>query len=414
MTATVDRRSVGTTAGASRAARARRRAGRGPDRRRRHELPRLPAARRRPARRRRRRRASSTRGPGRCRPASRRRSCSSPASASRCSPAASIGDRDGAVAAKRWTLVRRGLVLYGGGLAARHDLARHDPALLRRDVRRRRRAVHAARRAGSWPSASAPPLAGAGIAWWRLERRLDGHDTTLADRTRAAARRVACCSTRSSTAPIPLLPWLAFFCAGIVLGRAAAAPAWWRPAAIAGGLRAVRRWRRSSAARRRRRPRRRAAQHRPVRPRRSLYTASALGTALVAFAVVIVAGRALPAPPPVALLGDAGAMSLTLYVAHALVFELVVDQLGWVRPTGPRHGAGCSPPRYWVVRHRRPPSAWHRRVRHRPGRVALPPPRRAEPRHDRSELLERVALARVAGVVAAAEPLTRAARTCRG
>ena len=27
-------------------------------------------------------------------------------------------------------------------------------------------------------------------------------------------------------------------------------------------------------------------------------------------------------------------MSLTLYVAHALVFNLVVDWSGWVRPTG--------------------------------------------------------------------------------
>ena len=32
-------------------------------------------------------------------------------------------------------------------------------------------------------------------------------------------------------------------------------------------------------------------------------------------------------------------MSLTLYVAHALVFNLVVDWLGWVEPDRPRHGA---------------------------------------------------------------------------
>jgi uncharacterized membrane protein YeiB len=34
------------------------------------------------------------------------------------------------------------------------------------------------------------------------------------------------------------------------------------------------------------------------------------------------------------VLRDAGAMSLTLYVAHALVFNLLVDWLRWVRPTG--------------------------------------------------------------------------------
>ncbi len=37
---------------------------------------------------------------------------------------------------------------------------------------------------------------------------------------------------------------------------------------------------------------------------------------------------------PVELLRHAGAMTLTLYVAHALVFNLVVDWLGWVGPTG--------------------------------------------------------------------------------
>ena len=43
-----------------------------------------------------------------------------------------------AVAAKRWTLLRRGLALYGFGLMFYDDLAGHDPAVLRRDVRRRR------------------------------------------------------------------------------------------------------------------------------------------------------------------------------------------------------------------------------------------------------------------------------------
>ena len=34
------------------------------------------------------------------------------------------------------------------------------------------------------------------------------------------------------------------------------------------------------------------------------------------------------------LLRNAGAMTLTIYVAHTLVFNLIVDWLGWVRPTG--------------------------------------------------------------------------------
>ena len=37
---------------------------------------------------------------------------------------------------------------------------------------------------------------------------------------------------------------------------------------------------------------------------------------------------------PVEVLRHAGAMSLTLYIAHGLVFNLVVDWLGWIEPGG--------------------------------------------------------------------------------
>ena len=67
-------------------------------------------------------------------------------------------------------------------------------------------------------------------------------------------------------------------------------------------------------------------------------------------------------------------MSLTLYVAHALVFDLVVDWLGWIRPTG-LDTALVFAAGYWIVAIAGA-SWWHRRVRHRSGRVAVPPPRR--------------------------------------
>jgi ABC-type glycerol-3-phosphate transport system permease component len=55
-----------------------------------------------------------------------------------------------------------------------------------------------------------------------------------------------------------------------------------------------------------------------------LYTASALGTALIAFAAVSFLAERFAGTLPIDLLRHAGAMSLTLYVAHALVFNLVV------------------------------------------------------------------------------------------
>ena len=232
------------------------------------------------------------------------------------------------VAAKRWTLVRRGLVLYGGGLL--FDMI--------------------------WPATILPyygamfvvgaalctwrtrwvvtvgvgaALAGAVIAWWRVERRLDEHDTTWLTDPGADSPRGLLFDTFVNGSH-PLLPWLAFFCAGIVVGRALAQP-WWRPVVIAGGatLFGVATMLAAGATGER------ADLLATVPSSRALpYTASALGTALVVFGVITWLAERWPASPVVRTLADAGAMTLTLYVAHALVFLLVVDELGWIRPTG--------------------------------------------------------------------------------
>lgn len=65
-----------------------------------------------------------------------------------------------------------------------------------------------------------------------------------------------------------------------------------------------------------------------------LYTASALGTALVACATISWLADRYATAPPVQLLQTAGQMTLTLYIAHALVFNLLVDWWGWVEPGG--------------------------------------------------------------------------------
>ena len=147
--------------------------------------------------------ASSTRGPGRCRRASPPRSCSWPASASPCSPTARLAQpaTAAAVAAKRWTLLRRGLALYAFGLmfneiwngtilpyygamfvvsAAIFTLATPwivDDRHRRRTRRRRDRVV------GDRAGVRRPPH-------------------VVADDRRRRVRRVGWCSTCSSTAPI--------------------------------------------------------------------------------------------------------------------------------------------------------------------------------------------------------------------
>ena len=122
--------------------------------------------------------------------------------------------------------------------AARRDLGRHDPAVLRRHVRARRRAVHAAQPLGRRRRRRRPPSPARAIAWWRLEQRLAGNDTHVARRARTALAAWPACSASLVNGTHPLLPWLAFFCAGIVARpRASGAPGGGRwPSAVGAAL----------------------------------------------------------------------------------------------------------------------------------------------------------------------------------
>jgi uncharacterized membrane protein YeiB len=90
-----------------------------------------------------------------------------------------------------------------------------------------------------------------------------------------------------------------------------------------------------------------------------LYTASALGTALMAFTIVYTLAMWFPTSPPVQWLSHAGQMSLTLYVAHALLFNFVVSWMGWIRPGG-LDVALTFAAVYWIVAIA-VGSVWHRR-----------------------------------------------------
>ncbi|NKB39582.1 MAG: DUF418 domain-containing protein [Ilumatobacter sp.] len=131
----------------------------------------------------------------------------------------------------------------------------------------------------------------------------------------------------------PLLPWLAFLCAGIVLGRTLEAPDWqlW-----CGGIGLVLFGVATIVSTMTGTAFTELALSRHPFDRGVVYVASALGTSLIAFAGISwLADRAIgPAAVVVEVLREAGQMTLTLYIAHILLFNLFVDWIGWVEPAG--------------------------------------------------------------------------------
>lgn len=232
----------------------------------------------------------------------------------------SVGDPE-RTTTMRWRLVRRGLLLYGVGLL--FDMIWAGTILpfygamfvLAAGLFTLRSGWIAAIGAGSAVSAAA-------IRWWRYERELDGHDTSWLTAPGPRSPRGLLFDVFVNGTH-PLLPWLAFFCAGIVLARLFRTD-WWRPAAFAiGGTLYVAATIANAAP-----TSDRALVLSSTDPfeRGLAYTASALGTALVAFAAVSWVADRWSTTGPVRALQQAGQMSLTIYLAHALVFNALVGR----------------------------------------------------------------------------------------
>jgi uncharacterized protein len=233
-----------------------------------------------------------------------------------------------AVAAKRWTLLRRGLLLYGFGLIfyeiwAGSILPYYGAMFI----------IAAAIFTLSTPLIIAigvgAALAGAGIEWWGTERAMDGRTASwLYSPGSGSPRGLVFDMFVNGTHP--LLPWLAFLCAGIVIGRALRTD-WWQPVAIGIGftLFGTATLLEGAFDGRSQLAEKLSSTH-PL-DRGLLYTASALGTALIAFTVIYELATRFRSSPIVTLLAHAGQMSLTLYVIHALVFNFIVNWRGWGR-----------------------------------------------------------------------------------
>lgn len=186
----------------------------------------------------------------------------------------------------------------------------------------------------------AAALAGAGIAWWRINQQLAGHDTSWLDPPITTPRNLLLRTFVGYTHP--LLPWLAFLCAGIALGRflPLLARRRWRLIAVGAamlvgsyainfvGMRSVAEGSDLSA--------RRWQVLLSTGPwdRGLLYTIGALGSAVAAFGVVSAIADRFATAPVTRAFQHAGQMTLTLYIGHVLFFNALVDWYAMVGSTG--------------------------------------------------------------------------------
>ena len=240
------------------------------------------------------------------------------------------GDRS-EIAEMRWRLVRRGLFLYvlgklldviwPGTIIVYYGAMFAVAALLFTLATR-------------WivSIGIAAVLAGWGINTWAFWQVEDGESVLwLYQPGLASIRRHALDVMVNGTHP--LFPWLAFLCAGMIVGRYLDRPEWrlWC-GSIGLVLFAVATLVSNQA------DTQFTDQLLSRHPfdRGLVYVASALGTSLLAFAAISwAADRAQGAAAAlIEPLRRAGQMTLTLYIAHILVFNVVVDWFDLVQPNG--------------------------------------------------------------------------------
>lgn len=236
----------------------------------------------------------------------------------------------------RWRLVRRGTLLYAGGSLLDWIWpgtillfygATFVAASLLFTLRTRWLACVGA----------ASAIIATAIQWWVVEQRLDGRDvswlTNPATTATESPRGLILDTFINGTHP--LFPWLAFACAGMIVGRHLRSLDMLSLAALGavvtlssylahevgtasgtvGPTRAV------------------LLSTRPW-DRGLLYTIGTLGSAIFAFGLISWLAERTREARVTRALQVAGQSTLSIYIAHVLVFRAVVDRWGWVTPTG--------------------------------------------------------------------------------
>jgi uncharacterized protein len=245
--------------------------------------------------------------------------------------ASSIGDPE-RTRAMRWRLVRRGLVLYGVGLL--FDMIWNGTILPFYGAMFVLAAgLFSLRIRWLVVVGGAAMLAAWAIRWWRFDAELDRRDVSwLTDPSSRSPRGLVFDVFVNGTHP--LLPWLAFFCAGIILGRVLST-SWWQVVAIGAGFAMFTTSKivdlavlDSSS------ERARILLNDDPFDRGVIYAIGTLGSALIAFTAISWLADRFESTETVDVLRRAGQLSLTIYLAHALVFNVLVDWLDVIEPDG--------------------------------------------------------------------------------
>lgn len=178
----------------------------------------------------------------------------------------------------------------------------------------------------------------AALSAWRVSEMFSGNNTAWLSPSPNSPRNLLIRTFLDYTHPV--FPWFAFFCAGLVLGRS------WeqltkirRPILVislgvviaAHSIRAL--LSPSNVATMSDYVVSALVSTQPF-DRGALYTAGTLGTALFALVCIAWVADAFPAHVVTQWCARAGQMSLSIYLAHVLFFNVVVKWLHWVRPTG--------------------------------------------------------------------------------
>ena len=234
-----------------------------------------------------------------------------------------------AISADRWTLARRGVLLYAFGFVL--EWVWNGTILFFYGAFFVAGALLFMLRS-RWLMAigTAAALAGAGIQWWALDQRNNGHDTSWLLNANATSNR----SPRDLLLDTlvrgthPLLPWLVFLCMGMVLGRMMPFTVQRRTelAAVGASCLTIGYLAHNSVA-----WHPLLASTSPL-DRGVFYTLATVGSSLLAVSLVGWLAEATANTALTKAFAATGRTTLTLYVGHVLVYNLLVHWLDWVHP----------------------------------------------------------------------------------